>query len=99
KEFLERGAWGELDYLIVDLPPGTGDVPLTLSQSIPLSGAIVVCTPQDVALLDCVKALRMYQKLNVDVLGIVENMSYYICPKCGHRDEIFSHGGAEQTAK
>ncbi len=99
KEFLDRGAWGGLDYLIVDLPPGTGDIPLTLAQSIPLSGAVVVCTPQDVAMLDCVKALRMYRKLDVDILGIVENMSYYLCPKCGHRDDIFSSGGAQRAAK
>jgi len=99
KEFLDRGAWGELDYLIVDLPPGTGDIPLTLAQSIPLTGAVVVCTPQDVALLDAVKALRMYQKLGVPSLGIVENMSYYVCPHCGNRDEIFSHGGAERAAQ
>ncbi|TWT42363.1 antiporter inner membrane protein [Phycisphaerae bacterium RAS1] len=99
KEFLDRGDWGDLDYLIVDLPPGTGDIPLTLAQSIPLSGAVLVCTPQDVALLDAMKALRMYQKLGVEPLGIVENMSYYLCPHCGHRDEIFSHGGAEQAAR
>ncbi len=98
KEFLDRTDWGELDYLFVDLPPGTGDIPLTLAQSIPLTGAIVVCTPQDVALLDAVRALRMYQKLGVTPLGIVENMSYYICPHCGHRDEIFSHGGAHEAA-
>ncbi len=98
KELLDRGDFGELDYLIVDLPPGTGDIPLTLAQSIPLSGAVVVCTPQDVALLDAIKALRMYERLSVDALGIVENMSYYVCPQCGHRDEIFSHGGAEQAA-
>src|SRR5262249_54895173 len=88
KEFLDRGNWGELDYLIVDLPPGTGDIPLTLSQSIPLTGAVIVCTPQDLALLDAIKALRMFQKLGVDVLGVVENMSYYVCPQCGHRAEI-----------
>lgn len=98
KEFLERTCWGELDYLIVDLPPGTGDVPLTLAQSIPLTGAVIVCTPQPVALLDAVRALRMYEKLGVPPLGIVENMSYYQCPHCGHRDEIFSHGGAERAA-
>ena len=98
KEFLDRTDWGELDYLFVDLPPGTGDIPLTLAQSIPLTGAVVVCTPQDVALLDAVRALRMYQKLGVEPLGIVENMSYYICPHCGHRDEIFSHGGAQKAA-
>lgn len=98
KEFLERGRWGELDYLIVDLPPGTGDIPLTLAQSIPLTGAVVVCTPQDVALLDAIKAVRMYEKLGVPTLGLVENMSYYICPQCGHRDEIFDHGGCEKAA-
>ncbi len=99
KEFLERGRWGDLDYLLVDLPPGTGDVPLTLAQSIPLTGAVVVCTPQDVALLDAVKALRMYQKLGVEPLGIVENMSFYICPQCGHREHIFDHGGCQREAR
>jgi ATP-binding protein involved in chromosome partitioning len=99
KEFLEHGLWGELDCLIVDLPPGTGDIPLTLAQSIPLTGSVIVCTPQDVALADAVKALRMYQKLGVEPLGIVENMSYHVCPQCGHREEIFGHGGAERTAK
>ena len=98
KEFLDRTDCGELDYLFVDLPPGTGDIPLTLAQSIPLTGAVVVCTPQDVALLDAVRALRMYQKLGVQPLGIVENMSYYVCPHCGHRDEIFSHGGVQRAA-
>ena len=90
--------WGELDYLIVDLPPGTGDVPLTLAQSIPMTGAIVICTPQDVALLDARRAVMMYGQLNVPMLGIIENMSFYICPSCGHRDEIFDHGGAERAA-
>lgn len=98
KEFIDRGAWGELDYLIVDLPPGTGDIPLTLAQSIPLTGAVVVCTPQDVALLDAIKAVRMYEKLGVVPLGLVENMSFYVCPQCGHRAEIFSHGGCEEAA-
>jgi ATP-binding protein involved in chromosome partitioning len=98
KEFLDRTDWGPLDFLIVDLPPGTGDIPLTLAQSIPLSGAVIVCTPQDVALLDAVRALRMYEKLGVPTLGMVENMSYYVCPHCGHRDEIFSHGGAQKAA-
>lgn len=98
KEFLDRTDWGEIDYLFVDLPPGTGDIPLTLAQTIPLTGAVVVCTPQDVALLDAVRALRMYQKLGVEPLGIVENMSYYVCPHCGNRDEIFSHGGAQKAA-
>jgi len=99
KEMLDRGRWGELDCLIVDLPPGTGDIPLTLAQSIPVTGAVVVCTPQDVALIDAVKAMRMYQKLGVHCLGIVENMSYHVCPQCGYRDEIFGHGGAEAAAR
>lgn len=98
KEFLDRGIWGQLDYLIVDLPPGTGDIPLTLAQAIPLTGAVVVCTPQDVALLDATKAILMYQKLGVEPLGMVENMSYYICPACGDRSEIFGHGGAKEEA-
>jgi len=98
KQFLEQVDWGELDYLIVDLPPGTGDVPLTLAQQIPMTGAIVVCTPQDVALIDARRAVRMYEQLNIGCLGIVENMSYYLCPKCGHRDELFDHGGAKAAA-
>jgi ATP-binding protein involved in chromosome partitioning len=99
RQFLEQVEWGELDYLIVDLPPGTGDVPLTLAQQIPMTGAVVVCTPQDVALIDARRAVRMYEQLNVSCLGIVENMSYYLCPKCGHRDELFDHGGAKASAK
>jgi ATP-binding protein involved in chromosome partitioning len=99
KEFLDRTDWGDLDYLFVDLPPGTGDIPLTLAQTIPLTGAVIVCTPQEVALQDAIRALRMYQKLGVPPLGIVENMSYYICSHCGQRAEIFSHGGAARAAK
>ena len=99
KQFLEQVDWGELDYLIVDLPPGTGDVPLTLAQQIPMTGAVVICTPQDVALLDARRAVKMYEQLNVPCLGIIENMSYYLCPKCGHRDELFDHGGAKSAAK
>ncbi len=99
KEFLDRGLWGELDCLVVDLPPGTGDIPLTLAQSIPLTGAVVVCTPQDVALLDAVKAIRMYEKLGVETLGMIENMSYYTCPQCGHRDDLFGHGGVQKAAE
>jgi ATP-binding protein involved in chromosome partitioning len=98
KQFLEQVAWAPLDYLIVDLPPGTGDVPLTLSQSIPMTGAVVVCTPQDVALLDAVRAARMYQQLNVDVLGIVENMSYFIAPDTGKEYDLFGKGGAAKAA-
>lgn len=99
KQFLEQVEWGELDYLIVDLPPGTGDVPLSLAQSIPMTGAVVVCTPQDIALIDARRAVRMYEQLNVPCLGIIENMSYYLCPQCGHRDELFDHGGAEAEAE
>ncbi|NOT01618.1 MAG: Mrp/NBP35 family ATP-binding protein [Phycisphaerales bacterium] len=99
KQFLEQVNWGPLDYLVVDLPPGTGDVPLTLAQSLPMTGAVIVCTPQDVALLDARRALMMYRQLNVPCLGIVENMSFYICPHCGHRDEIFDHGGAKRSAE
>lgn len=99
KEFLDRGNWGDLDFLIVDLPPGTGDIPLTLAQSIPLTGAVVVCTPQDVALIDAIKALRMYQKLGVEPLGFIENMSYYISPMGGDPEYIFGKGGVERVAK
>jgi ATP-binding protein involved in chromosome partitioning len=98
KQFLENVDWGDLDYLIVDLPPGTGDVPLSLAQSIPMTGAVVICTPQDVALIDARRAVRMYEQLNVGCLGIIENMSYYLCPKCGNRDELFDHGGARAAA-
>lgn len=97
-QFLEQVNWGELDYLVVDLPPGTGDVPLTLAQSIPMTGSVVVCTPQDIALLDARRAVAMYGQLKVGCIGIIENMSYYLCPKCGHRDELFDHGGARKAA-
>ncbi|MEK6799821.1 MAG: Mrp/NBP35 family ATP-binding protein [Planctomycetota bacterium] len=99
KQFLEQVEWGKLDYLVVDLPPGTGDVPLSLAQQIPMTGAVVVCTPQDVALIDARRAVKMYEQLNVPCLGIIENMSFYVCPKCGNRDELFDHGGAARAAK
>ena len=99
QQFLGEVRWGELDYLVMDLPPGTGDVQLSLSQTIPLTGALIVSTPQDLALAVASKAVTMFQKLNVPILGIVENMSYYICPQCGHREEIFGHGGAREAAK
>jgi len=99
KQFLEQVEWGELDYLIVDLPPGTGDVPLTLAQALPMTGAVIVCTPQEVALLDAVKALRMYQQLNVDILGIVENMSYFVAPDTGNTYDLFGRGGAAKAAQ
>jgi ATP-binding protein involved in chromosome partitioning len=93
RQMLSDVRWGELDYLLVDLPPGTGDAPLTLIQSIPLSGVVVVSTPQDVALGIATKALAMFRNLRVPVLGIVENMSFFRCPECGHESHIFSHGG------
>jgi ATP-binding protein involved in chromosome partitioning len=99
QQFLGDVRWGELDYLVMDLPPGTGDIQLSLSQTVPLTGAVIVSTPQDLALTVASKAIAMFQKLNVPILGIVENMSYYMCPKCGHRDEIFGYGGAREAAK
>ena len=90
--------WGRLDYLVIDLPPGTGDASLTLAQAVPLTGVAIVCTPQDVATDIAVRALQMFRKLNVTPLGLIENMSWYVCPSCGHRHEIFSHGGAEAAA-
>lgn len=98
KQFMSDVTWGELDYLIFDLPPGTGDIHLTLVQAIPLSGAVVVTTPQDIALADARKAYKMFEKVNVPVLGIVENMSYYICGSCGHREDIFATGGGQRAA-
>ncbi len=92
-------AWGALDVLVVDLPPGTGDAQLTLAQSCPLAGAVIVSTPQDIALLDARKGLAMFQKVGVPVLGIIENMSYFECPHCGGRSDIFSHGGAKDEAE
>ena len=91
--------WGELDYLIVDLPPGTGDAQLTIAQRVPLSGAVIVTTPQDIALIDARKGLAMFQKVNVPVLGIVENMSTFVCPHCGETTDIFKRGGGESTAE
>ncbi len=99
QQFLRDTAWGELDYLVIDMPPGTGDIALTLSQLLPLSGAVVVCTPQDVALLDAVKAVAMFRKVNIPILGMVENMSYFVCPDTGKRYDIFGHGGARRRAE
>lgn len=98
-QFLRDTAWGDLDYLIIDMPPGTGDIALTLSQMIPLTGAVVVCTPQDVALLDAVKAIAMFRKVNIPILGMVENMSGFICPDNGKRYDIFGAGGARAKAE
>ena len=90
--------WGDLDILVVDMPPGTGDAQLTMAQQVPLAGAVIVSTPQDIALLDARKGLNMFRKVDVPVLGIVENMSTFVCPKCGHRTDIFGHGGARDQA-
>ena len=98
-QFLRDTEWGELDYLIVDMPPGTGDVALTLSQLLPITGAVVVCTPQDVALLDAVKAMAMFRQVNIPVLGMVENMSGFVCPDTQKRYDIFGSGGARERAE
>ena len=99
QQFLRDVAWGELDYLVIDLPPGTSDAQLTLAQSVPISGALMVTTPQDVALMDVGKALAMFQRMSVPVMGIVENMSAFICPHCGEATEIFGRGGGEAFAR
>ncbi len=99
KQFLGQVEWGQLDYLIVDLPPGTGDVVISLVQTVPVTGAVVVTTPSDVSLQDARKAIEMFKQVKVDILGIVENMSYFVCPHCQHEIDIFSKGGGERTAK
>jgi ATP-binding protein involved in chromosome partitioning len=99
QQFFRDVVWGELDYLFIDLPPGTGDAQLTISQLVPLCGAVTVTTPQEVALHDVRKGLMMFQKVNVPLLGIIENMSYFVCGHCGTRSEIFSHGGGERAAE
>jgi ATP-binding protein involved in chromosome partitioning len=91
-------AWDPLDVLVVDMPPGTGDAQLTLAQRVPLAGAVIVSTPQDIALIDARKGLAMFQRTHVPVLGIIENMSTFVCPNCGHESHIFGHGGARETA-
>ena len=97
-QLLRDTVWGELDYLIVDMPPGTGDIALTLSQQVPVSGAVIVTTPQEIALLDARKGLRMFQKVEVNILGVVENMSTHVCTNCGHEEHIFGQGGGERMA-
>ena len=99
RQFLQQVEWGELDFLIIDLPPGTGDVVISLVQTVPLTGAVVVSTPSDVALQDARKALEMFHQVNVDVLGIVENMSHFMCPHCHKEIDIFSKGGAERMSR
>ena len=99
EQMLSDTNWSDLDYLVIDLPPGTGDIQLTLSQRVPVSGAVIVTTPQDIALLDARKALKMFEKVNVPVFGVIENMSLHICTKCGHEEHIFGHGGGAQMAE
>lgn len=99
KQFMSDVDWGELDYLVFDLPPGTGDIQLTLVQTIPLTGAVIVTTPQDISLADARKGFKMFEKVNVPILGIVENMSYYICTHCGERENIFDYGGGRKAAE
>ncbi len=99
EQMMGQVAWGPLDVMIVDMPPGTGDAQLTMSQRVPLAGAVIVSTPQDVALLDARRGVRMFEKVNVPVLGLIENMSFFCCPNCNHRSDIFSHGGARREAE
>ena len=98
-QLLRDVEWGELDVLVIDLPPGTGDAQLTLAQKVPVTGAVIVSTPQDLALIDAKKAIEMFRKLDVPILGLVENMSYHVCVNCGHKDHIFGHGGARMEAE
>jgi ATP-binding protein involved in chromosome partitioning len=98
QQFLGQVEWGELDVLVVDLPPGTGDIQLTLSQRVQVSGAVIVSTPQDIALIDARRAVRMFEKVEIPVFGVIENMSVFCCPNCGHRSDIFGHGGARAEA-
>ena len=99
EQMMRDVAWGELDVLVVDMPPGTGDTQLTMAQRVPLAGAVIVSTPQDIALIDARKGLNMFRKVDVPVLGLIENMSYFCCPNCGARTEIFGHGGARREAE
>jgi ATP-binding protein involved in chromosome partitioning len=99
EQLLKDTRWRDLDYLVVDLPPGTGDIQLTLAQKVPVTGAVIVTTPQDIALIDARKGLKMFEKVGIPILGVVENMSIHICPKCGHESHIFGAGGAERMCK
>jgi len=98
RQFLKDTLWGTQDFLVVDLPPGTGDAQLTLAQQVAIDGVVIVTTPQDVALLDALRAVRMFRQVHCPLLGVVENMSYFVCPDCGERDELFGHGGGERMA-
>ena len=99
EQLLNETNWRDVDYLVVDLPPGTGDIQLTLAQRVPVTGAIIVTTPQDIALMDARKGLKMFEKVNIPILGVVENMSLHICSKCGHEEHIFGTGGGARMAK
>jgi len=99
EQLLKDTRWRELDYLVVDLPPGTGDIQLTLAQKVPVTGAVIVTTPQDIALIDARKGLKMFEKVGIPILGVVENMSFHVCPKCGHQSHIFGAGGAERMCR
>jgi len=98
-QMLRDVEWGTLDVMVVDMPPGTGDAQLTMAQQVPLKGAVIVSTPQDLALIDARRGIAMFNRVNVPVLGVVENMSYFVCPKCGERSDIFGHGGAQHEAE
>ncbi len=98
-QFLREVVWGELDVLVVDMPPGTGDTQLTMAQNVPLAGAVIVSTPQDLALIDARRGIAMFNQVKVPLLGVVENMSYFVCPHCGGRTDVFSHGGARKEAE
>lgn len=98
-QLLTQTRWDDLDYLIIDMPPGTGDIQLTLSQKVPVTGAVVVTTPQDIALMDCKKGIEMFRKVNIPVFGVIENMSVHICSACGHHEALFGHGGGQRIAK
>ena len=99
QQMLREVAWGDLDVLVVDMPPGTGDAQLTMAQAVPLAGAVIVSTPQDLALIDARRGIAMFKRVDVPILGLVENMSYFLCPECGHRSDIFGHGGARHEAE
>ena len=99
QQLLTDTNWGDIDIMVIDMPPGTGDIQITLSQKVKTDGAVIVSTPQDIALIDAVKGINMFKHVNVPILGIIENMSYYICEKCGHRADIFGHEGAKKTAE
>ena len=99
EQLLRDTRWHDLDYLVVDMPPGTGDIQLTLAQRVPVTGAVIVTTPQDIALLDARKGLKMFEKVNIPILGVVENMATHVCSKCGHEEHVFGEGGGDRMAK